>query len=163
MSLQGWEIWILGFSQKSHPPIRIGGRGRKWTLPLVARYADTWDIPDLLPPQRRATEIAYLNKACAAVNRDCTGMDKSHFTFLIFAHDPSQVEKAEHELAASFGKSVGDIKRTILFGTKSEEIMAQVQAFVDAGITHLIVAAWKQPYDREGLNRFADEVMPAFR
>ena len=149
--------------QKPHPPIRIGGRGRKWTLPLVARYADTWDVPDLLPPQRLATEIAYLNKACAAVNRDCTGMDKSHFTFLVFAHDPDQVEKAVHDLAATSGKSVGDIKRTILFGTKSEEIKAQVQAFVDAGITHVIVAAWKQPYDREGLKRFADEVMPAFR
>ena len=67
-----------------------------------------------------------------------------------------------HELAATVGKSVGDIKRTILFGTKKEEITAQVQAFVDAGITHLIVVA-KQPYDREGLKRFADEIMPAFR
>jgi hypothetical protein len=90
-------------------------------------------------------------------------MDKSHFTFLVFAHDPDQVEKSVHELAVTSGKSVGDIKQAILFGTKSEEIKAQVQAFVDAGITHLIVAAWKQPYDREGLKRFADEVMPAFR
>ena len=102
-----------------------------------------------------ATEIASLNKACAAVNRDCTGMDKSYYTVLVFAHDPDQVEKAVHELAVAFRKSVRDIRRTILFGTKSEEIKVRGQAFVDAGITHLIVAAWKQPYDREGLKRFA--------
>ena len=149
--------------QKPHPPIRIGGRGRKWTLPLVARYADTWDIPDLLPPKRLATEIAYLNQACAAVSRDCTGMDKSHFTFLVFAQDPERVEQTVQELAAIFRMSVGDLRRASLVGTTREEITAQVQAFVDAGITHLILNVWKQPYDREGLKRFANEVMPAFR
>lgn len=94
-------------------------------------------MPDLLSPQRFATKIAYLNEARATVNRDCTRMDKSHFTFLVFAHDPDQVEKSLRELSATFGKSVGDIRQTILFGTKSEEIKAQVQAFVDAGITHI--------------------------
>ncbi|MGH7818982.1 MAG: TIGR03560 family F420-dependent LLM class oxidoreductase, partial [Candidatus Binatia bacterium] len=31
--------------QKPHPPIVIGGKGEKWIMPLVGRYADEWNVP----------------------------------------------------------------------------------------------------------------------
>jgi len=49
-----------------------------------------------------------------------------------------------------------------LAGTTSEEVKKQVQAFVDAGITHFIVTVRNQLYDREALRRFAQEMIPAF-
>ena len=30
--------------QQPHPPIVIGGQGKKWIMPLVARYADEWNV-----------------------------------------------------------------------------------------------------------------------
>jgi alkanesulfonate monooxygenase SsuD/methylene tetrahydromethanopterin reductase-like flavin-dependent oxidoreductase (luciferase family) len=53
--------------QKPHPPIWIGGSGRKRTLPLVARYADVWhtwagdDYGEL---------NVELDQLCAAIGRD---------------------------------------------------------------------------------------------
>lgn len=31
--------------QQPRPPIVVGGSGEKYTLPLVARYADVWNVP----------------------------------------------------------------------------------------------------------------------
>jgi alkanesulfonate monooxygenase SsuD/methylene tetrahydromethanopterin reductase-like flavin-dependent oxidoreductase (luciferase family) len=53
--------------QRPHPPIWIGGSGRRRTLPLVARYADVWhsgpgpEYPDL---------SAEVDRQCQAIGRD---------------------------------------------------------------------------------------------
>ncbi|MBI3301440.1 MAG: TIGR03560 family F420-dependent LLM class oxidoreductase [Deltaproteobacteria bacterium] len=150
--------------QKPYPPITIGGQGEKWTLPLVARYADKWSMPAGFTPEKMAAKVKQLEKACAKVKRDCSGMDKSYQTFLVLSDDPAKVDQAVQMLTRYYtNMSADEARRTILAGTSSEEVKKQVQAFVDAGITHFIVTVRSQPYDREGLRRFAQEVMPAFR
>jgi hypothetical protein len=43
-------------------------------------------------------------------------------------------------------------------------VQRQVQAYLDLGISHLIIALGRPGfYDREGLRLFAREVMPALR
>src|SRR3989441_10841106 len=47
--------------QKPHPPIVIGGQGKRWIVPLVARYADGWNAvsgvtPDGIPERRAIIE-----------------------------------------------------------------------------------------------------------
>jgi F420-dependent oxidoreductase-like protein len=58
--------------QDPHPPITIGGRGERRTLPLVARYAQHWNFPgnapDPLPEYRRLR--SRLEECCAAIGRD---------------------------------------------------------------------------------------------
>ncbi len=150
--------------QKPYPPITIGGQGEKWTLPLVARYADKWSMPAGFTPEKLATKVKQLEKACAKVKRDCSGMDKSYQTFLVLSDDPAKVDQAVQMLTRYYtNMSADEARRTIIAGTNSEEIKKQVQAFVDAGITHFIFTVRSQPYDREALRRFAQEVIPAFR
>jgi len=36
---------VPGPVQRPRPPIIVGGVGEKYTLPLVARYADVWNVP----------------------------------------------------------------------------------------------------------------------
>ena len=36
---------VPGPVQQPRPPIMVGGIGEKYTLPLVARYADVWNVP----------------------------------------------------------------------------------------------------------------------
>lgn len=55
--------------QKPHPPICIGGKGERRTLPLVARYADHWNCPGPDLDTYRAKH-AVLREACAAIDRD---------------------------------------------------------------------------------------------
>jgi len=150
-------------AQKPYPPITIGGQGEKWTLPLVARYADKWSLPAGFTPERAAEKIKQLEKACAKEKRDCSGMDKSYQTFLVFSPEQAKIDQAVQQLTRFYKNMTPDeARRTIIAGTSSEEIKKQIQEFADAGITHFIFTVRSQPYDREGLRRFAQEVIPAF-
>jgi len=53
--------------QRPHPPIWIGGSGRRRTLPLVARYADVWHSG---PGPEYADLSAEVDRQCQAIGRD---------------------------------------------------------------------------------------------
>uniref|UniRef100_UPI001FDFB211 LLM class flavin-dependent oxidoreductase n=1 Tax=Nocardia testacea TaxID=248551 RepID=UPI001FDFB211 len=44
---------VPGPVQRPRPPVHIGGTGPKYTLPLVARYADVWNVPTYGLPDRQ--------------------------------------------------------------------------------------------------------------
>jgi hypothetical protein len=52
--------------------------------------------------------------------------------------------------------------RHATLGGAAEDMRAAVQAHADAGFTHLVLMV-NTPYDRGVFERFAREVMPAFR
>ncbi len=55
--------------QQPHPPICIGGTGKKRTLPAVARWAQHWNHPGTTPEDWRATYEVLLGH-CADIGRD---------------------------------------------------------------------------------------------
>lgn len=63
------DMPITPAPQSGRPPIVVGGVGEKYTLPLVARYADIWNVPTYaLGDLRRKVEV--LRAICAEVGRD---------------------------------------------------------------------------------------------
>ena len=146
--------------QKPYPPILIGGVGKKWTLPIVARYANAWNLTPTSPAQM-ADLMKTLNGYCTQYQRDCAEIEKSCLTRLVLTDDPKRIDQMVQSIVQLRHISPEEAKATILVGN-AEEVKKQVQAYLDAGITHIIIGV-RQPYDREGLQRFAKEVMPAFR
>ena len=146
--------------QKPYPPILIGGVGKKWTLPIVARYANAWNMAPASPAQR-AELMKTLNGYCTQYQRDCAEIEKSCLTRLVLTDDPKRIDQMVQSIVQLRHISPEEAKATILVGN-AEEVKKQVQAYIDAGITHIIIGM-RHPYDREGLQRFAKEVMPAFR
>ena len=67
--------------QRPHPPIWIGGSGRRRTLPLVARYADVWHTG---PGPEYADLSAEVDRQCQAIGRD-PGTHSSSIVALTFA------------------------------------------------------------------------------
>jgi len=146
--------------QKPYPPILIGGVGKKWTLPIIAKYANAWNMLPSSPAQM-AELLKTLNGYCEKYKRDCTEIEKSYLTRLVISEDPKKADQAIQTLAQMRKIAPEEAKAMILAGNP-EEVKKQVQAYIDAGVTHIIIGQ-RQPYDREGLQRFAKEVMPAFR
>jgi F420-dependent oxidoreductase-like protein len=146
--------------QKPYPPILIGGVGKKWTLPIIAKYANAWNMLPT-PPAQMAELLKTLDGYCEKYKRDCAEIEKSYLARLVISEDPQKIDQAVQTLAQMRKVSPEEARAMSLVGTP-EEVKKQVQAYIDAGVTHIIIGQ-RQPYDREGLQRFAKEVMPAFR
>lgn len=57
-------------------PICIGGRGKRRTMPLVARYAHHWNYSGS-DPSEFADCVRAIDDACAAIDRDPAEIDRS--------------------------------------------------------------------------------------
>src|SRR5262249_49746071 len=55
--------------QRPHPPVVIGGVGERRTIPLVARFAQHWNMA-LTPPELVPARMARLAQQCASSGRD---------------------------------------------------------------------------------------------
>jgi F420-dependent oxidoreductase-like protein len=58
-----------GPAQQPRPPIIVGGVGEKYTLPLVARYADVWNVPTYALGELEH-KSAVLRSICEDIGRD---------------------------------------------------------------------------------------------
>lgn len=83
--------------QRPHPPIVIGGTGRKRTLRCVARWAQMWDALIVGPDQWRELR-QVLEEHCGAVGRDSAQIDCSVHVRYTNHDDVNQVaeEAAKH-------------------------------------------------------------------
>ncbi|SHW02959.1 Hypothetical luciferase-like monooxygenase [Mycobacteroides abscessus subsp. abscessus] len=84
--------------QQPYPPILIGGKGEKRTLPLVARYAQHWNFPDGTPTEfARKREILHAH--CASIDRDPSEILTSAHVWLT-SDTPTGISRLVEELVA---------------------------------------------------------------
>jgi F420-dependent oxidoreductase-like protein len=145
--------------QKPHPPILIGGQGRKWIMPLVGRYAQAWNAPLRLTPDDVRDRISLFKAECKRIGREPCDIEVSAFLVLYKITDVPLAGPVLR-FGARF-MTDKDIAKNILAGSP-QAITEKIQTFVDAGATHIIMNI-QPPYDRKMLERFATEVMPNFQ
>lgn len=132
-------------------PIWIGGAGEKMTLRTAAKYADGWNVP-FVAPETFAHKVGVLEAHCADVGRD-----------------PDSIEKAINvgvamrpgDLEAQFGAMANFVSPGVLQGG-TQEIVDRIGAYGEGGADWVILAL-RAPFDVDGLDRFATEVLPQLR
>ena len=144
--------------QRPHPPIMVGGGGERMTLRVVARHADQWNT--FGSPETFKKKIALLEEHCREIGRDPDTIEKSVLLQLKLTADHPEAERFLTSFAESRGLPLEEARGRFLAGP-AEAIRRQVQAYVDAGVTHFILTLYA-PYDEDGLRRFAERVIPAF-
>jgi F420-dependent oxidoreductase-like protein len=132
-------------------PIWIGGGGEKVTLRIAAAHADGWNVP-FVPPDAWARKAKVLDAHCDAYGRDPATITKSVNVGMAFT---------DEELRRQFGPMSEYVKPGVLSGGV-QEMVDKVGAYVDAGAAYVILAM-RAPFDRDGLERFGTEVIPAVR
>ncbi|HEY1584795.1 MAG TPA: TIGR03560 family F420-dependent LLM class oxidoreductase [Acidimicrobiia bacterium] len=132
-------------------PIWIGGGGEKVTLRIAAQYADGWNVP-FIPPDQWAHKAKVLDEHCERVGRDPNEIAKTVNIGMAFT---------EEELTQQFGP-MADFIRPSVFAGSVQQMVDHAAAFCSAGASTLILAM-RAPFDRDGLERFAAEVMPAIK
>ena len=76
--------------QQPRPPLHVGGISEKHTLPLVARFADVWNVPTYgLADWEAKAEV--LDQICEQIGRDPATIRWSHQAVLVLAADDAVV------------------------------------------------------------------------
>ncbi|MEA2625237.1 MAG: hypothetical protein QOD06_1282 [Candidatus Binatota bacterium] len=145
--------------QKPHPPIVVGGKGKKWILPTVAKYADEWNVPIGLEPEEMKEGIEIIRKECERIGRSPCVREVSVLLPLISITNVPLAGPVTRLGARVIVEK--RIAKSLLAGS-AKDIEKRLREFVDAGATSVILSL-RPPYDRELMRRFAREVMPAFR
>jgi alkanesulfonate monooxygenase SsuD/methylene tetrahydromethanopterin reductase-like flavin-dependent oxidoreductase (luciferase family) len=136
---------------QSELPILVGARGDRM-LGIAARLADEWNAWGL--PDQVAERSAVLDARCEAAGRDPATIARSAQGLLFFTDDEAEAERLADTLP-----------RPVLAGTV-ERLRDVVAAYAGAGLTELIVPDFtlgSGPRKLDTLDRFIDEVAPAFR
>jgi F420-dependent oxidoreductase-like protein len=145
--------------QRPHPPIVVGGQGKKWILPTVARYADEWNVPIGVTPEGVQERLQILRRICQEIGRSpCVERVSAFLPLIRITAVPLAGPTVRLAARLVVEKRIAD---SLLVGS-AEEIRRRIQQFVDAGATRVILSL-RPPFDRELMRRFAEEVMPAFR
>ena len=139
------------------PPILIGGRGRKRTMPLTAKYADEWN--GLFMPLEEYKELmALLDSLLQENGRKPSDVKRSLMTQVIFGKDDAELN------AKLEGREVSDpqglMKRGFLVGTASA-LVDQLGTLAEAGVQRFMLQ-WLDQDDIEGLELIARDVLPHF-
>ena len=146
--------------QKPHPPIMIGGAGERVLLKLVAKHADMWNLPNA-SAERMAQLIGVINRHGDTVGRNTDEIEKSVMMALCY-RAPKERETAMTQLIAAMGQSTPEQARLQAMIGGRDECMQTIERYTKTGVTHFIFMAMT-PFFPEEIQRFAEEVIPAFR
>jgi F420-dependent oxidoreductase-like protein len=144
--------------QQPHPPIIVAGAGEKRLLPVVARHANGWSSFGSPAVYRRKLQV--LASLGAAAGRDVDDIEKSVLLPAAITEDLTAAAPLIQGYALYQQISEDEARQWMLLGPAAA-VREQVAAFIDAGVTHLILTL--TPYNLEVMERFAAEVMPAYR
>ncbi len=135
-------------------PIVIGGRGRRKTLRIAARYADEWNIWNELGSIELAIELSgVLDEHCRDVGRDPATISRSVSQEGIIRDDPDEARRVFE--AAYRGNGLNPDAGVFALCGPPAMIADALRPLVEAGFSHLIWA-FRTPYDRETIDRLAE-------
>ncbi len=129
------------------PPIMIGGGGEQLTLRVVAKYADWWN-GHAQSTEQFQHKLTVLQAHCHNVGRDYEAITKTVEGFVAIA--------TTHDKA----KKITQRGRQAHFYGTPDDVISQVQAYINLGIKHFMLRFLDQPHT-DGLKLFATKVIPA--
>jgi alkanesulfonate monooxygenase SsuD/methylene tetrahydromethanopterin reductase-like flavin-dependent oxidoreductase (luciferase family) len=146
-------------------PLLIGGGGPRWTLPLVARYADHWNMTTSSVElyRARSERVATL---CRAVGRDPARIRRSVAVGCLVGRDAAELGARCERMRAivpplAEAADVLEAARGMgwVVGTPGD-VVGQLSALARAGIDLAILGHYDLD-DQRALELIAGEVMPA--
>ena len=122
----------------------VGGRGKKRTIDLAARFADGFNMP-YVSPATAADRLQRLREACDRAGRDFDELDTSVNLGFYMNSERTPDINPEGSLTGS-----------------ASEAIDKIGAFKDVGIQGINIA-FRPPIDWDALQCYVEEVMPHFK
>jgi alkanesulfonate monooxygenase SsuD/methylene tetrahydromethanopterin reductase-like flavin-dependent oxidoreductase (luciferase family) len=139
--------------QKPHPPIWIGGGGKK-TLQLVAKYADGWNY-GLCTYNEYLSKISILRNCCKAVGRDYEKIAKAWHAIMLLGQDDNEIIMLKNK--------IDKWKKTVAILGTPNDIIGEIKRYMVIGGVRYFTIHFPDLPDLRSLNLFAKSVIPHFR
>jgi probable F420-dependent oxidoreductase len=144
------------------PPIVVAGR-KEAAMRRAARAGDGW-MPYLVSPGAYARSVSVIRQEASAAGRGLAGFAWMMFVYCSVRRDG---EAARDDVASFLGSAYGGKPRAMLdriapSGTPPE-VAARLQAYVDAGVRHIIISPAAHRGTLEIVELAAREVLPMLK
>lgn len=145
--------------QAGGPPIIVSGR-KAPAMRRAARLGDGW-MPYLLSADAYARTVETVTQEADAVGRDLDGFEWMLYLYCSIRADG---DRAREDVATFLGGAYGDkpasmLERIAPAGTP-DEVAARLQAYVDAGVRHIVISPAAPQDTLEVVTLAAREVLP---
>jgi len=123
-------------AQRFGPPIHVGGVGERFTIPLVARYANVWNVPTY--GIGRFEQVSpKLDAECERIGRDPVEVRRSIEAVLVLAPDERSLADARARAQRRFGGPGWGLEEGGFIGTPAA-VVDQVGRFIEKGISQFV-------------------------
>jgi F420-dependent oxidoreductase-like protein len=139
--------------QKPSPPIMIGGSGERYTLKIIAKYADACNLFGSTETVKR--KLSILREHCKSVGRDYDSILKTKLGFVVIDNDKKMVEKRIQQISKVMPEE--QVRDIITYGTP-EDVLKQIELLEEVGIQYLIVDL-EPNRELEALELFGDSII----
>jgi F420-dependent oxidoreductase-like protein len=141
--------------QQPHPPVIIGGAGKKRMPALVAKYATEYNAAFKTPEESKAL-FGRVQEACRTIGRDPATLALSTAQWVIVGKDDAQVR----ERAAAVRRDPDKAAFASLIGTPAQ-VVDRLSQYAEAGSTRQYLQIMDLA-DLDHLDLIASEVLPHF-
>lgn len=140
-------------AQSPRPPVLIGGKGKRRTPALAARYADEFNIPFESIEETRVL-FERVREACSAEARDPATMTYSNALVLCCGKDEAEVARR----AEAIGRDADELRQNGLAGSPAE-VVDKIGRYAEAGAQRIYLQLLDLS-DLDHLELVAELVMP---
>ena len=123
--------------QSPRPPITIGGSGERYTLPLVARYADVWNVPTYALGELDH-KLSVLRSLCDDIGRDPDTIAMSIEAVMALAADQAALPGVREVAEKRFGDPAIGLREGGLIGTP-ETTADRLRQLPDMGFGQVVL------------------------
>lgn len=145
--------------QPGGPPLIVSGR-KPGAMRRAARLGDGW-MPYLFSPDAYRRSVDTIRAEAGHIGRDLDGFEWMAYVYCSVRPDG---DRAREDVRSFLGSAYGDKDPSLLdriapAGTP-DEVAARLQAYVDAGVRHLVISPAAHHDTLEVIRLAADEVLP---
>jgi alkanesulfonate monooxygenase SsuD/methylene tetrahydromethanopterin reductase-like flavin-dependent oxidoreductase (luciferase family) len=137
-------------------PVMVGGIGEKYTLPLVARYADVWNVPTYALDQLEH-KVTVLHRLCEEIGRDPATITLSVEAVLALAPNDAALPKVREVAEKRFGGPGFGLQEGGFIGTPAA-VVDRIGELRELGFSQLVFFTHDRASD-ETLELLAGEVL----
>jgi alkanesulfonate monooxygenase SsuD/methylene tetrahydromethanopterin reductase-like flavin-dependent oxidoreductase (luciferase family) len=139
--------------QKPSPPIMVGGSGERYTLKIIAKYADACNLFGSAETIKR--KLSVLKEHCKSVGRDYDSILKTKLGLIVVDNDKEMAEKRVQQISKLMPEEL--VREFLIYGTP-EDVLKQIEVLEEVDIQYIIVDL--EPYrELEALEIFGNSIV----